>query len=146
MEREGIEKVFIYGTLKRGFPNHHYVWGRIGYLGRCRTVEAYPLVVGDRWRSPFLLEEPGQGFQVTGDLFEADADALARMDQLEGVGRPKGYIRDRITVELLEDGARLKAFAYLKDRACIQGPLSDPMPEYHLDPAYVSPEARAKAG
>lgn len=137
-----MENVFIYGTLKRGFANHHYVWGRIGYLGRCRTCTPYPLVVGGKWFSPYLLEEPGKGHAVVGDLFEADAEALEMMDRLEGVGRPKGYLRDRIQVERLEDGVRLEAWAYLKDRSCIQGDLSEPIPEYLEDDRYVPPTDR----
>ena len=137
-----MEKVFIYGTLKRGFPNHQYVWGRIGYLGRCRTVDAFPLVIGGKWRSPFMLAEPGAGFSVIGDLFEADEEAIAMMDRLEGVGRPKAYIRDRIMVELLEDGACVEAYAYLKDRDNLPTDLSSPMEEYALDPDYVPPSER----
>lgn len=137
-----VEKVFIYGTLKRGFANHHYVWGRIGYLGRCQTVEPYPLVIGGKWFSPFLLEEPGRGEIVVGDLFEADEDAMEMMDRLEGVGRPKGYLRDHITVEMLDDRARHNVWAYLKDRDCIQGDLSDPIAEYLEDDRYVPPAER----
>ena len=136
------EKVFIYGTLKRGHANHHYVWGRIGYLGRCRTRTPYPLVVGGKWFSPFLLEEPGEGHCVTGDLFEADAEAMEMMDRLEGVGRPKGYLRDRIFVEMLDTGEEVEAWAYLKDRSCIQGECSDPIPEYLEDERYVPPADR----
>lgn len=139
-----MEKVFIYGTLRRGFCNHEYVWGRIGFLGLCSTTKPYPLVIGARWRSPYLLDEPGQGHRVKGDLFEADEEAFEIMDRLESVGKPKGYLRQKIMVTP-DSGRDIEAWAYLKRRQDVEGDVSDPVAEYQADPEYVTPMARKKA-
>ena len=130
------EMVFIYGTLRRGFCNHDYVWGRIGFEGLCRTKQRFPLVIGARWRSPYLLNEPGEGMAVKGDLFEADEEGLRIMDALESVGKPKGYLREKITV-VTDDGQEVEAWAYLKRRDDVEGDVSEPMEEYSPVPDYV---------
>lgn len=139
-----MEKVFIYGTLRRGFCNHEYIWGRIGFLGLCATTKPHPLVIGARWRSPYLLDEPGEGLCVKGDLFEADEDAMKIMDQLESVGKPKGYLRQKIMVSTA-DGQDVEAWAYLKRRQDVEGDVSDPIEEYIDDPDYVTPTKRRQA-
>jgi gamma-glutamylaminecyclotransferase len=60
-----MEPVFVYGTLKSGEPNFEWMteWkeGKFKGLGRGRTEEAYPLVIGTRFNIPFLLDRPGTG-------------------------------------------------------------------------------------
>ena len=41
-----MDFVFVYGTLKRGFPDHETGLTRARFVARCRTREAYPLVDG----------------------------------------------------------------------------------------------------
>src|SRR5437879_1537587 len=49
------------------------------------TVQAFPFyLVGERC-SPWLVNSPGQGHQVTGQVFEVDGPALELMDGLERV-------------------------------------------------------------
>ncbi|GMH09131.1 hypothetical protein Nepgr_010971 [Nepenthes gracilis] len=87
--KEGEKKsIFTYGTLKRGFPNHPLMQdlmasGDADYLGRYRTVEKFPLVCGP-FRVPFLLNLPGLGDRVWGELYAVSNQGLARMDELEG--------------------------------------------------------------
>jgi len=59
-------RVFLYGTLKQGQPNHLNLYsptigGRLKFVGRARSTQAFPLVVATRWNIPFLLYEPGKG-------------------------------------------------------------------------------------
>ena len=58
-------KVFVYGTLKKGFANHHLMQnGAIGvvqFVTGGLTKEAFPLVVGTDASIPFLLPLKGQG-------------------------------------------------------------------------------------
>ena len=62
---EGFVKVFVYGTLKKGFANHYLMQdglhGVARFLTKGRTKEAYPLVVGADASIPFLLPLKGQG-------------------------------------------------------------------------------------
>ncbi|MCB1741804.1 MAG: gamma-glutamylcyclotransferase [Gammaproteobacteria bacterium] len=109
-------RVFVFGTLKDGFPNHAVNQGR-RLPGTFRTCAPLPLyLVGERC-SPWLLDQPGEGHQVLGEVFEVDADGLAAMDVLERVDRADGYQRVEIDVEPCDaaaPGGGLRVHAYLK--------------------------------
>ncbi|GAB4858153.1 hypothetical protein Ancab_009550 [Ancistrocladus abbreviatus] len=94
--------IFTYGTLKRGFPNHPLMQELMGsgdaeYLGCYRTLDRYPLVCGP-FRVPFLLNFPGSGKRVWGELYAVSNRGLVRMDELEGT-RQGHYERLPIQVE-----------------------------------------------
>jgi gamma-glutamylaminecyclotransferase len=111
-----VHPVLVYGTLKRGFPNHDGELLARFYVGLARTVEAYPLCVAGRWYSPVMFPEPGIGERVTGELYAVDRDTLDHLDRLERVGEAAGYRRRRIAVEC--DHADIgEAWCYMKDRA-----------------------------
>lgn len=93
---EEAELVFVYGTLRVGASNHHRMkgaeWVGTGIVrGRLYQVSWYPGLV------------PEAGPRVVGDVYEVDADLLARLDEFEGIrpGTLEGteYERRRITVE-----------------------------------------------
>ena len=140
-----MHKVFIYGTLKRGFPNHEAGLAAAQFLGCVRTLEAYPLVIGGRWFSPYLIDEPGQGQRVFGELFAVDAAGLALLDRMEGVGRPEGYRRICVAVAGPQGQTALDAWTFVKDRAAIAVIHSAAMAEYRHDSRYVEPEKRDSA-
>lgn len=115
--------VFVFGTLKQGFPNFANNKGtRVG--GDFVTVERYPLyLVGDRF-SPWLVDAAGEGEQVVGQVFEVDQPALDAMDVLERITEPDGYRRVAMKVRAVggEPASTLDVHAYVKQRA-------------HFDPA-----------
>ncbi|XP_072959164.1 putative gamma-glutamylcyclotransferase At3g02910 [Typha angustifolia] len=83
--------VFTYGTLKRGFSNHGLIQslicsGDAVFVGAAATAGRLPLVCGP-YRVPFLLNLPGAGNRVSGELYAVSSRALARLDELEGVSR-----------------------------------------------------------
>jgi len=137
-----MHRVFVYGTLKRGFPNFQAGMKDFPCIGRCRTVDACPLVVGGRWHSPYLIPERGVGYRVYGDVFEVDAAGLATLDRMEGAHLANGYRRISVGIENPEGGAPFDAWTYVKDRDAIDGIYSDPMQEYELDPEYVTSSKR----
>lgn len=126
--------IFVYGTLKQGFPNFGINTGR-RLAGSFRTVQSFPLYVvdlADELRAPWLMDMPGRGHPVLGQVFEVDDDALRAMDALEEVGLPCGYVRAEIELEAMgERRARLRAQAYLKPadqlHACVarDGPFAE---------------------
>ncbi len=138
-----MHKVFVYGTVKRGFPND--VTGSLGFnwIGRFRTVDAFPLVVGGKWYSPYLIAEPGAGHRVFGEILEIDDQGLAKLDLMEGTHVPEGYRRMAIAIENNDDGAPFDAWTYVKDRDAIEDIHSEPMAEYALDSRYVIPSKRS---
>jgi gamma-glutamylaminecyclotransferase len=85
-------KLFIYGTVRKGFHNHHYLEGA-RYIGRARTKAKYSLYANTL---PYLVKDPV--CQVKGELYEVDNTILTRMDILEG--EPECYIRLLDTVIL----------------------------------------------
>ena len=110
--------LFVFGTLKQGFGNFHVNNGRrVG--GDFVTTVPHPLfIVGPR-NLPWLLERPGEGLPVTGQLFEVDDAALAAMDRLERVDEPDWYQRRQVHVHLAGDAAAapVQAFVYFGSEA-----------------------------
>ena len=53
--------VFVYGTLKRGEPNHHWLSntsnGFQEFLGAARMAKRFPLVIASRYNVPYLLDQ-----------------------------------------------------------------------------------------
>jgi gamma-glutamylaminecyclotransferase len=106
--------VFVFGTLKEGFPNFGFNTGK-RVEGDFVTQERYPLyLVGER-HVPWMVDTPGTGHEVAGQVFEADAPALAAMDALERVTEPDGYRRVLIGVRRRDGVSDIRqAFAYMK--------------------------------
>ncbi len=137
-----MHRVFVYGTLKRGFPNDISEANGFHWLGPFRTIEAFPLVVGGRWFSPYLIAEPDEGHRVLGEVFEVDDQGLRELDRMEGTEVANGYRRIRLAIESEDKSTAFDAWTYVKDREMIEGVYSEPMIEYELDPKYVHPAKR----
>ncbi len=90
--------VFVYGTLKRGFPNHARFLGGARRVGEFQTVEAYPLVLDGERLSPCLIDRPGAGKAVQGEVYAVDPPTLAALDRLERTALADGYHRRMIMV------------------------------------------------
>lgn len=120
-----MTQVFVYGTLKSGFPNHHLNQGVLCTVATTR--EPFPLyLVGERC-SPWMLDSPGQGCRVSGEVYQVDPAGLERMDTLERVGKADGYRRRAVAVidpagEILTVQIYLKPPAQLAGAACRDGP------------------------
>jgi len=123
--------LFVYGSLKEGFPNFHVNRGR-RLQGQFATAQPHPLVLVNG-RLPCLLPLPGTGHNVIGQLFEVSPVELTAMDELERVGVPGGYARVELEVQNLgvPSQAPIKAFAYVQDPELLNqpgehvGPLSE---------------------
>jgi gamma-glutamylaminecyclotransferase len=112
---QGMKRVFVYGTLKRGFPNHAYMTGAT-FVAPVKTVERFPLLVGGDWFTPYLLPEAGEGFQVAGELWEVPDAMMPALDELESTHLPNGYRRVEIDVVADGDAAPVKAWTYFRER------------------------------
>lgn len=126
--------VFVYGTLKEGFPNFHLNPGR-RVPGAFRTRQPLPFYVVRlplEDRAPWLVNKPGHGVQVTGQVFEVDAATLQAMDVFEEVGLPTGYVRVDLELEAVDGaGSVLQAHVYMKEEPqmveclAIEGPFAE---------------------
>ena len=72
MFRMALQRVFVYGTLKRGQPNYHLLVdpenGVAKFLGEAKLTKRYPLVVGSSFSVPLLLPVENQG-KVRGTMY-----------------------------------------------------------------------------
>lgn len=94
-------KVFVYGSLKRGFGNHRLLEGQ-KFLGEASTnyddyvmhsLGGYPGVIHLQ-RSGYLYykdKEPGQTY-IVGEVYEVDDACMKALDRLEGA--PSFYHRE----------------------------------------------------
>lgn len=116
--------IFTYGTLKKGFSNHHLMEdlitsGDAVFIGSYRTADNYPLVCGP-YRVPFLLNLPGRtgSHHVWGEAYEVSDSAVVKMDELEGITR--GHY-ERLPTRLCsaggDDAAVVEAEAYFAHRS-----------------------------
>ena len=86
-----MTKIFVYGTLKQNFPNHHHLKdttiGAARFVSRARTMNKYPLIVDEeRWCIPFMLHREGMGHHVEGEVYEVDEPMLKWLNEFEEVG------------------------------------------------------------
>jgi gamma-glutamylaminecyclotransferase len=134
-----MHQVFVYGTLKRGYPNSHIGMPQATFIGEYRTVARYPLVIGGQWFVPNLLNEPGEGHQVTGEAYEVDDAVLAELDELESVHLATGYRRIKIEIEPISESSPAlgDVWTYLRERRHVPIIHDGPMETYPLDARYV---------
>lgn len=97
-----LNKVFVYGTLKKGYGNNRLLQGS-SFLGKDKTKEEYILGdVGFPYAFPsYVFSEitpPQDLFKpVLGEVYEVDEETFSRLDHLEGV--PYHYKREVIETE-----------------------------------------------
>jgi gamma-glutamylcyclotransferase (GGCT)/AIG2-like uncharacterized protein YtfP len=126
-------RVAVYGTLKRGESNHHWLAGA-PFLGRTRIpgLELYNL--GDY---PMAVPSLDPRARIHAELYQVDGEGLARLDVLEDY--PHLYDRRRLPGA---DGQLAWIYTGRRDqvRGCRQVPFNDwgatPMFSYgsNLDP------------
>lgn len=114
-----MTQIFVYGTLKRGQPNHYRMLdsanGQASFLSSARTLHKFPLIISGPYNVPFLLDAPGRGHRIQGELYSVDERMLAFLDDFEKV--PTWY--QRVPVELQVDksggdSATTEAFVYTR--------------------------------
>ena len=132
--------LFVFGTLKRGFPLHERALGDAVFIGQARTVERYPMPIAGPWFAPMMLTEPGEGRSVSGEVYQIDDARLALIDGLESVDQP-GNRRISIRVRMHRDGESVSAFAYLKDRF-LADPVHSGLLDTYDDTRFIPPECR----
>lgn len=93
-------RVFVYGTLLAGEPNHRVLTGA-RLVAKARTEPAFEL----RDLGPFPGLVSGGAHAVAGEVYEVDEATLAALDRLEG--HPRFYRRTRIA---LDDGSLVQTY------------------------------------
>lgn len=123
--------VFVYGTLKRNQPNHHYLTNA-QFVTEATCFQNFPLVIASKYNIPFAIAKPGAGHvnrtirffsllvwsvsnlcflqRIKGELFTVDQETLAKLDKLEN--HPTLYVRQVQSFETA-DGKIVEAWIYL---------------------------------
>lgn len=137
--------IFVYGSLKKGFPNHFNMDGSI-FIGFGETKDLFEMYPNMAHRFPYLVHNRGRGLQIHGELYEVPTSiVISRIDPFEGtppydrhreddIGyvseRRKAafYDREEVLVKM-ESGVEVKAWIYItvdeSDIRFDQEPLSD---------------------
>lgn len=99
-----MARVFVYGTLKKDQPNYYRLFdasnGKSEFLGTAITVDKFPLVIAGVYNVPYLLNIPGTGNRVHGEIYKVDEQMLKFLDDFEGV--PVHYQRIVTKLEVKE--------------------------------------------
>jgi len=107
--------IFVYGTLKEGFPNFKVNTG-VRLAGDFVTKSLHALyIVGER-HSPWMVADEVNGVQATGQVFTVDKQGMQAMDKLERTHEENGYKRVQIEAINTADQAKLPVFVYLKQQ------------------------------
>lgn len=106
-------KLFVFGTLKRGFALHEKGLAPATFLGGFRTVQPFPMVIAGPWYAPMMINRPGMERRVLGELYEVDTQQLAIVGGLESTGTP-GNFRVLIDVAPEAGGSSVEAMVYMK--------------------------------
>jgi gamma-glutamylcyclotransferase (GGCT)/AIG2-like uncharacterized protein YtfP len=94
-------RIFVYGTLKRGFAGAHLLLRDARFEGAASTAEGYALY--DLGAYPALVR--ASNGVVRGEAYSIPRDMLAVLDAYEGV--PELYERQLVT---LDDGEGAQAY------------------------------------
>jgi gamma-glutamylaminecyclotransferase len=87
--------VFVYGTLKRGCANHHFLSDQ-KFVGDARTAPGFRLY--NLGGYPGMVAQSDDQDGVSGEVWSVDTAALVRLDGLEGLA---GGVYRREVVPLL---------------------------------------------
>ena len=88
--------VFVYGSLKQGYGNHRLLEDS-KFLGKYITRDADFYMISLHSFPGVLKTEGGEGFSISGELYEIDDATLKNLDILEG----NGHFYKRELVEVL---------------------------------------------
>lgn len=104
-------KVFVYGTLRKGFHNN-YLLSTSKMIGNAETIDKYTLVAAG---IPFV-NSTKETSTIKGEVYEVSDNVLATLDRLEGYNENSNnnwYERKLINVSI--DGNLDEAFIYFND-------------------------------
>jgi gamma-glutamylaminecyclotransferase len=102
--------IFVYGTLKRGYANHHFISGQ-AFAGTAQTPPGYTLY--DLAGYPGMVRQGDDVKGVFGEVWSVDDECLLRLDELEGVAEGL-YSREAVALGVPFEKETVEAYFYLK--------------------------------
>lgn len=105
-------KLFVYGTLLKGYCNNFLV-EECKFIGKAMTVDKYSLFVDGY---PYVNTVEESKTHIVGELYEVtSADILNDLDMLES--HPDYYVRSPCRVQLSDSDEIVDAQIYFNNRA-----------------------------
>jgi len=101
-------QVFVYGTLKKGYQNHHHIKDS-EFIGSGRTTDKYAMYQKDY---PFVVSDEAVSF-IYGEIYSVDDTLLALLDHLEH--HPEWYCRELVDIVLDGDARIIQVWLYFND-------------------------------
>jgi len=124
------ELLFIYGSLKKGFDNHHLLSKYSKRLGKAITVGKFGMFEDSFGNYPYLVPVPKM--RIHGELYLIERrELLEKLDLFEGA--PEYYERKKILVKSHRGTQR--AFVYIQPHATIPHD-QKPLREWKADTDY----------
>lgn len=104
-------QVFVYGTLKRGLSNSHYLSGQ-RFIAEARTQPNFRMV--DCGGYPGMYPVTENGHSIAGEIWEVSDECLARLDLLEDTA---GGEYERVLIPLLppHDHTTIQGYLFKRD-------------------------------
>jgi len=124
------ELIFIYGSLKKGFDNHHILSRYAKRIGKAITVGKFGMFEDSFGNYPYLIPVPKM--RVHGELYLIEREELLeKLDQFEGA--PEYYERKKILVKSHRGTHR--AFVYIQPHTAVPQD-QKPLREWKADTDY----------
>mgnify|MGYP000569032278 CR=1 FL=1 len=101
--------IFLYGSLKRGFPLHHYLASQ-QFIGLAETLPLYRLF--DCGEYPALVAALTKGKRVRGEVYRLSEACQLQLDDVEDVSDGL-YERREIRLAAPFDTQNIEAYFYL---------------------------------
>jgi gamma-glutamylaminecyclotransferase len=101
--------IFVYGTLKHGGSNHGYMRDQ-RFIGEALTAPHFRLY--DLGGYPGMVADENQGLNIQGEVWEVDAEALKRLDELEDIEGGE-YAREVIPMLAPYDDTAIEGYRFL---------------------------------
>jgi len=101
LRKSAPHRVFVYGTLLNGMPNHGFLSGATCVENQVCTAPEFEMY--DLGAFPGVVR--GRNNRIVGEVYEVDAITLAALDRLEG--HPDFYTRVKI---VLENGSNVETY------------------------------------
>lgn len=102
------QRIFVYGTLKRGLSNSHYLAGQ-RFIGEARTEPCYRMV--DAGGYPGMYPVTQNGVSIQGEVWEVDPACREKLNVLEDVAVGL-YTVERVRLFAPYDQERVSTYIY----------------------------------
>lgn len=103
--------VFVYGSLRKGFSNHHFL-NNSEYIGDFTSEEQFYLITYKSLSFPYLLEDleiDRPKSNIKGEIYRVNDDVLSKLDNLES----NSVIYQRKKYKFLNEKNIFEAYVYI---------------------------------